>query len=93
MTQIWKFQLKEHGIQSIEMPHGARVLSVQVQPNTGVMVWAECDPDNAKHVRWFNVVMTGQPFHASDWRFIATLQLHGGEIVLHVYERAEFTHA
>jgi hypothetical protein len=68
----------------VQMPQGARVLSVQVQRNE-LVLWALCDPDAPKVERVFRAVMTGEPM-MEHGHYIATVQLNGGDVVAHVFE-------
>lgn len=83
--RIWKFTLDELGEQVVSMPGKARILSVQMQGNKP-QVWAFCDPYEPKEPRHFAVYGTGFDMPENPGHHLATLQLSGGDIVIHVFE-------
>lgn len=85
MRQIWKFQLETTDLQSVEMPDGAKVLTVQVQHGTPC-IWAECDTEAEKEKRWFRTFGTGHPMPDKPGEYIGTYQLNGGDLVFHVFD-------
>ena len=82
--KIWKWNLEVTDRQTLEMPTGAEVLTVQVQ-NEVPQLWALCHPMSPKERRIFAVYGTGQPI-SHPGKYIATFQLHGGGFVGHVFE-------
>jgi hypothetical protein len=85
MTQtIWKWNLQT-GSTTISMPVHARVLSVQEQCGV-VELWALVQPSSPKRSRTFSIYMTGQELYDDPGIYIGTVQVLGGEIVLHVFE-------
>jgi hypothetical protein len=85
MKTIFKFVLAT-GWQVIEMPAGAKLLSVQAQ-NNQTCLWAEVDTTMPMRSRSFIQVGTGRPLPGQlTLDYIGTVQLDGGELVLHVYE-------
>jgi len=91
MREIWKFVLPiVPRATAVEMPSGAKILSVQVQADQPT-VWALVNPSNAKRPRVIITVMTGQEKRESieNLPFIGTVQLGGGGFVLHVFDGGE----
>lgn len=85
---IWKFELITTDKQTIEMPIGAEILTVQTQNETPCL-WALCDPTVQKEMRSFEVFGTGHPVRYDmgvDRAYIGTYQLQGGSLVFHVFE-------
>lgn len=86
--QVWKFTLDVVGSQEIEMPESARLLSVQVQhskPQLWVMVDETAESTELRKIR---IAGTGRPIPDHDSvRFIDTIQLQGGALIFHVFER------
>ena len=90
---IWKWQFflgpglgSEH---RLEMPLGAKVLTVAVQ-NGLPTLWARVpDADAPRELRRFVFVGTGNEgeLRASD-EYLGTVQLAEGRLVLHIFERA-----
>jgi len=89
MKTIWKFPLQSADQQTIKMPAGAELLSVQVQRET-VCLWAKVDPEAAREPRVIAIFGTGHelPEDESTFRleFIDTFQLHDGALVFHAFE-------
>lgn len=85
---IWKFPLKPEDRQTIAMPAGARILSLQVQSGTPC-IWALVDPKKPE-VQHHEIVMhgTGHTFEGDPGAFLGTIQMFNGSLVLHVFEKA-----
>lgn len=86
--EVWKFKLSE-AKESIEMPIGAQILSVQVQSREPHL-WALVDPKEANESRCFEVYGTGHPIHydmAIERNYIGTIQTNEGRLVFHVFEQ------
>lgn len=83
MRTIWKYEIPVADDFSLLMPAGAEVLTVQVQ-NDKPMLWCIVDPDLPQDLRWFKMHGTGHPIEEVR-DYIATFQMHGGALVLHVF--------
>ena len=96
-STIWKFDLPWEDVASVEMPKGAVVLSVGVQPDgiggQALKLWAIVpDPHAEKETRRFRVAGTGHPLHEphsdpafSVGGFLGTVIWPGGSLVFHVF--------
>ena len=85
---IWKYPVEATDSFLVEMPIGARILSVQVQRDE-VCMWALVDPNAPTEGRRFNVYGTGHPIRRDPGEFVGTFQLRGGALVFHLFaERA-----
>lgn len=87
MKTIWKFPIPL-GAVPIEMPRGARVLSVGQQQDQP-MLWALVDPAKDVERRVFLPLGTGHSLPDDvnvEWEFLGTTHLRGGAIVVHVFE-------
>ena len=59
---IWKFPLDVQPYNKIEMPSGAKILSLQVQNNKPTL-WILVEPERAtREIRTFAMIPTGGPF-------------------------------
>lgn len=83
MITVHKYPLEYTEQQDIELPAGAALLTVQVQHNTPVL-WARVDTTQLTVKRRIHLVGTGHP--APTGRYLSTIQLHGGTLVLHAFE-------
>ncbi len=84
MSAIWKYEIKVEPF-VVEMPEGARILSVQSQYDRP-QFWALVNPDAPKVKRYFAIVGTGQEFDATHGVYCGTFQTHGGSLVFHLFE-------
>lgn len=86
MKRIWKFPAKSDAF-VVEMPVGAKILDVQVQDGTPYL-WALVDDLAPKERRKLATVGTGHPLpdEIMEGTHIGTFQLHGGTIVLHLFD-------
>jgi hypothetical protein len=89
--RIWKFPLAVTDYQTVKMPAGARVLSVDVV-RTDLVAYALCNPNAEPRERTCLIVGTGNPieeYAAVEWvetmDFIGTVQMLGGQLVWHVF--------
>jgi hypothetical protein len=86
---IWKYILEVTDTQTIKLPKGAEVLSVQIQLG-GPCMWALVDPNAKEEERLFETFGTGHPIPCdavTGRRYIGTYQLESRAMVFHVFER------
>ena len=83
MKAIWKYAINPHT--TIQIPQGARLLSVQVQDNQP-QLWALVDPAALQVGRMFQAVATGEEFDDDGMTYIDTFQINGGALVFHLFE-------
>lgn len=83
---IWKIILRPTHTQEIEVPVGAEILCAREQIEQ-ICIWFRCDPTAANETRTIDIVGTGHP--ASDGRYVGTASLSGGQLIFHVFERAQ----
>lgn len=83
--RIYKYTLQTIGEQTIPMPSGAKLLSVQTQ-NDAPQVWALVDERNPVANRKFATYGTGHPMPDAPGEYLGTYQIHGGMLVMHVFE-------
>jgi hypothetical protein len=88
MKRIFKFPLAIIDIQSIDMPEGAEILSVQNQ-NGAVCAWALCDPIAPLVGCEIRIVGTGNPTPDNPGKFLGTVQTYDGSLVWHIFEVAK----
>jgi hypothetical protein len=84
MRTVWKFPLVMTDYQSINMPHGAEILTVEMQGDQPCL-WALCEPENALRPR--SIWIHGTGHRVGDIaRYIGSVQMMGGALVFHVFE-------
>ena len=86
---IWKYELQITDTQTIEMPEGAMILTVQTQANKPCL-WALVNPDSKIETRTFITYGTGHTIEEiRDYvgnYYIGSYQIDGGILVFHVFE-------
>lgn len=89
MSVIYKYTLKLAERQILKMYKWARILSVQAQ-NDYICVWALVEPSQPASDFIIEVFATGYPLPPEGEnevrRHLATVQLHNGALVFHVFE-------
>lgn len=70
----------------IEMPISSKIISVGLDPQGDLCIWAIVDPEEGKSMREFAVVGTGWPMKDSleYWTFLGTVKQ--GPYMWHVFE-------
>lgn len=89
MKTIYKYPIKVDDDQTIRMPQGAELLSVQCQASQPC-VWAMVDTDKPMALRGFGLVGTGHPcerLHAG--KYVGTFQMRDGTLVFHLFDFGE----
>ena len=84
--KIYKYQFGIKSLQHIEIPLGAKILSVQAQRGA-LCLWALVDPDPGAVTRAhpIRVYGTGHPCDEDPRNFIGTVQTNEGALVWHVF--------
>lgn len=85
MSAIWKYTLTLAGIQSIDMPKGARIVHVESQFEQPC-VWAIVDPNAEKEAREFGILTTGLSFNEAECSYLGSFLLRNGAFVGHLVE-------
>jgi hypothetical protein len=94
MKTIWKYEIPMLDYFELEIPAGAKILSVQVQGTDDllllgkVFIWALVDPDALRTKRLFRLARTGHQI-MDDGNFIGTFQLYNGKLVYHLFDISE----
>jgi hypothetical protein len=85
MIAVHKFEWPKGYVSKfqVSMPHGAEILCAQTQRNL-LCIWAKVNTDNSFEQREFTLCGTGHL--APDGKYIGTVQLHDGDLVLHIME-------
>lgn len=86
MLRIYKYQLETTGVQEIEMPQGAIILSLQTQ-NEVPCIWALVNPNTTVTKRTFMIFGTGHKIEMDkNLQHVGTYQLNNGFFVGHCFE-------
>jgi hypothetical protein len=87
MKTIYKYPLSVSDKQTIKMPVGAQILTVQVQ-ESAPCIWALVESEKEDEDRYIEIFGTGRQIHVDmgiDRYYIGTFQQ--GPFVWHVFER------
>lgn len=84
---IHKYALAVTGFQSIDMPLDAQILSIQNQQGS-LEIWAKVVPNTDMVQRHFEIYGTGRIIQPGQRTYLATVQMDGGALVWHIFERA-----
>lgn len=87
MKTIFKYPLELAGVQSVRMPAGATILTVQLQAGVPC-VWAITDSAQPKVSRRLLLVGTGHALPDDHGRYVGTFQPPRG-LVFHVFDLGE----
>lgn len=87
---IWKFPIPFSDDGHVEMPAGARLLTVALQRRE-LCVWAAVDTEAPTVRRRFAIRGTGHPLRTVGpmTPFVGTFFLDGGALVFHVFDLGE----
>lgn len=86
MKTIYKYELNLYYITALNLPIGAKILTVQIQFDK-ICIWALVDPTNKVESRLFVVVGTGQMFNEKEVKqYLGTVQQNKGQYIWHVFE-------
>lgn len=83
MKTIWKFPLEVTNEQTVQIPDGAQLLSVQAQGETPCL-WALVDPSAETKPCVIQTYGTGHPIREAGV-YLNTYQMHGGTLIFHVF--------
>jgi hypothetical protein len=97
---IYKYPVRIVDESTVEMPRGAKLLSVAVVGDD-VFLWALVDTEAKMAVRRFRLAGTGHPLTAASVeahpldmvqlanKFVGTALTHGGSLVWHLFDMGE----
>ena len=90
MLTIHKYSIPIEDRMFLELPAGAKILTVQVQTECP-QIWALVDTEQPLEARFFRMVGTGHPITEDilSLSYIGTFQLQGGGLIFHLFEIPE----
>lgn len=85
---IWKYPLDITDNQTLKMPKGAKILSIQNQTHSPT-IWALVDTEAELETRYINCYGTGHYINEdlSKLNFIGTVQSNNNLLVFHFFEK------
>lgn len=90
MRSIWKFTPAMRDYSIVQMPKGARILSVG-NKNETLCVWALVETSAPMVERTFRIAGTGHPvnYDVTPEMFVGTAMFESGRLVFHVFDMGE----
>lgn len=85
MKTIYKYPVPLTDDFTLDLPKGAKVLTVQMQHGEP-QLWVLVDPENYTVKRSFRLVGTGHSVPTVGIWYINTFQLDNGSVVFHLFE-------
>lgn len=84
---VWKYPVPITDELTLNLPAGARILSLQAQRGQ-VVLWALVNPDKRETPRRFRLTGTGHPMEIEPARLthLGTVQLQVGYLIYHLFE-------
>lgn len=83
---IFKYPIVNTELQTVDLPAGAKILSVQEQSGQ-LCLWALVNQSHVSYMRHIRIEHTGSEFgQTNSLAHIGTLLTAGGDYVLHVFE-------
>jgi hypothetical protein len=86
MKSVWKFPVAITDEQTIQLPRGSEPLTVQLQGGEPFL-WARVDPSAEMAAFAVRLTGTGHPLEDDVGKYAGTFQMHGGDLVFHVFLR------
>lgn len=88
MKTIWKFELTPNRLQSLSIPFGGKMLTVQVKGDNAPMLWVLVDPDMPLQERHLGVFTTNTALPDNPGDYLGSFTLYDGSLEFHVFELA-----
>ena len=85
MKTIWKFDLQPNKIQTISLPVGAEILTVQAKIDNTPMLWVLVDPDMPPEERQIGIYTTNTALPDDPGRYCGTFLLYDGTLEFHLF--------
>jgi hypothetical protein len=89
--KIYKYQLETTDTQRLQLPIGAKILSLQVQRGIPCILCLVNETNTEMKIRTFEIYGTGDKIpsdilNETLYKFIGTYQLQNGSLVFHCFE-------
>lgn len=87
MKTIWKYPVVIDDIIELEIPRGAKFLTIQTQ-HGNPCIWCIVDPLAPKDKKKFRIYGTGHKImdETNEYGYLGTFQISNGDSVFHLFE-------
>ncbi len=89
MKTIWKFELQPNRLQSVPIPFGGQILTVQTKGDNAPLMWVLVDPDMPLRDRHIGIYTTNTAVPDDPGRYINTFHIMDGMLEFHLFEMEE----
>lgn len=89
MKTIWKFELTPNRMQSLPIPFGGQILTVQCKGENAPLMWVLVDPDMPPQERYLGIYTTNTAVPDNPGHYINTFLLFDGSLEFHLFEMDE----
>ena len=86
MKTIWKFELTPNRVQSLPIPFGGQILSVQAKDGQAPLLWVLVDPDMPPQDRFLGIYTTNTALPEEPGRYIGSFFIMDGSLEFHLFE-------
>ena len=86
MKTIWKFELTPNRIQSVPLPTGAQILTVQTKGDNAPLLWALVDPEMPTQDRYLGIYTTNTAVPDDPGQYVGSFLLYEGSLEFHLFE-------
>lgn len=84
--KIYKYPLQINDTQTVMIPKGAKLLTVQMQHGSP-QLWASVDPNTGLATR--RIACAGTGHHTPDGLYLGTIQMQNGALIFHFFDQGE----
>ncbi len=89
MKTIRRYYLQPNKNQSIHLPEGSRILSVQAKEDENQpILWALVDPEKKDEERYLSLYATGTELPDDPGSYLGSFQLFEGSLEFHAFENS-----
>lgn len=86
MKTIWKFELTPNRLQSVAIPFGGQILTVQTKGDNAPMLWVLVDPEMPPTDRYLGVYTTNTKVPDQPGRYVGSFFIYDGSLEFHLFE-------
>ena len=86
MKTIRRYHLQPNKVQSITLPQGSEILSVQAKSDDAPILWALVDPALEEEERTLTLYATGTEVPDDPGRYCGSFLLFDGSLEFHAFE-------
>lgn len=86
MKTIWKFELTPNRLQSVPIPFGGQILTVQTKGDSVPILWVLVDPEMPPRDRYLGIYTTNTKLPDEPGRYVGSFFIYEGSLEFHLFE-------